>query len=107
MRELSDQKFDAEMARRLKFSTLVTLRQQQVAKERLLCRAATQTMLPPLAPVERLSARDYALLLRFQVTRFLNVLVFDSSAYERANCPRRVYHFYTLSSRYSFTRLYA
>ena len=51
MLELPEQQFDADIARTLKFSTLVTPLQQQNARERLLRCAAEQTILPPLETV--------------------------------------------------------
>lgn len=48
MQELPDQYLDTEITRTLKFKPVVTPLQKQAARDRLLTRAAEQTMLPPL-----------------------------------------------------------
>lgn len=104
MRESPDQQLDAAVVRSLKFRTLVTASQQQAARERLLRRAAAQTMLPPLQLVEpRPTLRDHASVIGRCTKRLLDWLITDSSAYERARRPPPFYQFYNAHGRYAFT----
>ena len=102
MPEYSDQQFDADVSRGLKFSTLVTPSQQQTAKERLMRRAAEQVILPPLETIEdHPTLRAHAQTLRLHTLRVFNFLVLDSRAYERVHRPFGVYEYCTTSGRYA------
>lgn len=117
MQESPDPSFNAAVSRGLKFQTLVTPSQQQNARERLLARAAEQTMLPPVEatemftplqqeiyPVAQRSLRDHATLVGQHTLRFLQLLITDSSMYERARSPLpRFYQYYNAHERYAYT----
>lgn len=105
MQELPEQQFDAQIARTLKFKTIVTTTQQQSARERLLERAAEQTMLPPLTieAVEPITLREHADTFCQRTLRVFHFLFTDSSMYERARRPPRFYEFYNPHGRYAFT----
>lgn len=106
MQELPDQYLDTEITRTLKFKPVVTPLQKQAARDRLLTRAAEQTMLPPLImPQESsVSLRDQVDLFRERTRRVLQILLFDSSMYERARCPGpRFYEYYNPHGRYTFS----
>jgi hypothetical protein len=103
MRELPEQRFDAAITRTLKFDTLLPTIQQQSAKERLLRRAVVQTVLPPLAIERPATLRDHASVIGQRTLRLLNLLIMDSSAYERARRPPLFYQFYNAHGRYAFT----
>ena len=106
MQELPDQHLNAEIARALKFRPVVTPLQKQNARDRLLMRAAEQTMLPPLMVVEteRIPLRERAQSLGYRTLRILHFLLLDSSMYERARCPSpRLYEFYNAHGRYAYT----
>ena len=102
MPELTDQQLDADIARSLRFSTLVTPLQQYNAKERLLRKAAEQTVLEPLA-AERFTLRDHAHSFRERTRRLVNFLILDSVAYERVSRPLSYYRYYGGYGRYAFT----
>ena len=102
MPEFTDQQFDADVARRLKFSTLVTPCQQQNAREMLLHRAAEQVILPPLETIaDHPSLRTHVQTLRLRTLRIFNFLVMDSSAYERVRRPFGIYEYCTANGRYA------
>lgn len=106
MQESPDRYLDAEIIRALKFKPVVTPLQKQAARERLLVRAAEQTMLLPLPVQEEqcLSPRRRAFLLKERAVRVLQILFFDSSMYERAHTPSpRLYQYYNPHGRYSFS----
>ncbi len=104
MQELRDKQLDADVARSLRFDTLVPPLRQQVAKELLLKRAAEQTMLLPLAaPAAHSGLRDHAYTLSQGTLRLLNLLIVDSSIYERARRPPRLYQHYNTHGRYALS----
>lgn len=104
MQEFLDQQFDAEAGRRLKYGVRVSAQQQHSAKERLLRRAATQAVLPPLEIVEeRATLRGHVTAFSQRTLRVLNWLLLDSRMYERARRPPRHYEFYNVHGRYQFT----
>jgi hypothetical protein len=106
MQELPDQYLDAEITRALKFKPVVTPLQKQAARERLLMRAAGQTMLSPLIVAEEqpVSFREHVHVFRDRTLRVLQILLLDSSMYERARCPSpRFYEYYNPHGRYTFT----
>lgn len=94
---------DASITRTLKFETLVTPSQHAAARARLMRSAAAQTMLPALAADENATLRDRASNLGQHTLRFLNILLVDSSAYERARRSPRLYRHYNAHGRYAFT----
>ncbi len=95
MPESPERYFEADVTRTLKFETLVTPRQQEAVRERLLSLAAAQTMLPPLAvDAERDTLRDHATTLRYHTLRLLNLLIMDATAFERARHLPRFYQYY-------------
>ncbi len=106
MRESPDPHLDAEIARVLKFKPTVTPLQKQNARERLLARAAEQTMLPPLsveAPLP-VTLLERACTLGQSTLRVLHFILLDSSMYERARCPSpRLYEFYNAHGRYTYS----
>ncbi len=104
MQELRDKQLDADIARSLRFDTLVPPLRQQVAKELLLQRAAEQTMLPPLAAATVHSGlRDHAHTLSQNTLRLLSLLIVNSSIYERARRPPRFYQHYNAHGRYALS----
>ncbi|HVU13686.1 MAG TPA: hypothetical protein VHD90_20540 [Phototrophicaceae bacterium] len=90
MPELTDQQFDADAARQLKFNTMVTASQQAKAKERLLRRAAHQIMLEPETPAP---VESRAQVIGRRTLHVLNFLIMDSKAFERAHRPWRTYRY--------------
>src|SRR4051812_29130432 len=107
MRESLDQQFDADAARKLKFAAQISSRQQHDAKERLMRRAAAQTILPPRAlAAERTTLRAYAASLGQQTRRFVNFLLLDSTMYERARRLPPFYQYYNVHGRYEFTSVH-
>jgi hypothetical protein len=95
---------DATITRTLRFATLVAPRQHESAREALMLRAATQSMLPPLqADEESATLRDRASVIGQQTLRLLNILLVDSSVYERARRPPRFHKYYNVHGRYAFT----
>ncbi|MEO8397862.1 MAG: hypothetical protein ABI700_33020, partial [Chloroflexota bacterium] len=62
MPELPDQQLEADIARSLKYDTLITPLRREDARARLLRSAAAQTVLPPVEAmqVERILLRNYA-----------------------------------------------
>ncbi len=102
MPELTDQQFDADAARQLKFNTMVTASQQAKARERLLCRAAHQIMLEPEMPVP---AQSRAHVLGQRTLRVLNFLIMDSKAFERAHRPWRTCKYENVRRRYITIRM--
>lgn len=106
MPESPDQHFGATITRTLRFGTLVTPRQQENAKERLLCCAASRAPLPALQSAgERATLRDHASVVTQCAIRLLNFVFVDSSAYERARRPPRFYQYYNAHGRYAFTAI--
>jgi len=108
MLESPNEQFDADIARNLRFSTMVTPLQQQNAKARLLLCAAEQRVLPPLESVvqratSRAALRDHIHTIGQHMLRLLNLLLLDSSIYERARKPPRLYQYYNAHGRYVFT----
>ena len=105
MQEIPDHALEASIARNLRFDTLVTSRQHQQARERLLLRAAAQTMLPPVPVLveEPPTLLDHAHTLRHHTLRFLHLLLLDSSIYERARKPPRLHEFYNAHGRYAYS----
>ncbi len=102
MPELRDKQLDADIARSLRFETLVPPLRQQVAREQLLKRAAEQAVLPPLAaPAARSGLRDHAQTLSQGTLLLLNLLLVNSSIYERARRPPRLYEHYNAHGRYA------
>jgi hypothetical protein len=107
MRESLDQQFDADAARKLKFAVRASARQQHDAKERLMRRAAGQTILPSRETVaERATLRAYAVSLSQQTRRLLNFLLLDSTMYERARRLPPFYQYYNVHGRYEFTSVH-
>jgi hypothetical protein len=107
MPELPDQQIEADIARTLKFNTLVTPIQREDARARLLRCAAEQTILPP-APVSasavaRAALRDHADSLRQQGMHLLRFLLVDSTCYERARRPPTFFQYYNAHGRGAFT----
>lgn len=95
---------EASISRTLKFETLVTPKQYASARQRLLLSAAAQTILPPLeTDAELATLRDRASIFGQHTRRLLNFLLVDSSAYERARRPPRLYCHYNAHGRYAFT----
>jgi hypothetical protein len=117
MQESPDPSFDAALMRGMKFRTLVTPSQQQDARERLLALAAEQTMLPPLDATEvslpvqeevytvsQRTLRDHAYTVGQHTLRILQLLITDSSMYERARLPSPLfYEYYNPHGRYAYT----
>ncbi len=104
MQELREELFDADVARSMRFDSLVTPMQKHAAREQLLLRAAEQAMLSSLAlPESRSPLRDHAYTLGQHTLRFLNLLLIDSSIYERARRPPRLYQYYNAHGRYAFS----
>ena len=107
MPELPDQQIDADIARTLKFNTLVRPNQQQNARERLLRSASEQTVLSPVsvvvAPAQSAVLRDYARVCRQQGMRLFRFLVVDSTCYERARRPPTFFQYYSAHGRGAFT----
>ena len=104
MPELRDKQLDADIARSLRFDTLVPPQRQQAARERLLKSAAEQAVLPPLAaPVAHSGLRDHAQTLGQSTLRLLNFILVDSSIYERARRPPRLYEHYNTHGRYALS----
>ena len=105
MQELPDKQLDKDIERTLRFETLVTPTQQHAARERLLQRAAGQTVLPPAAADDEAFSRlvEVASLFKIRSLKLLHVLILDSTSFERV--PRKPAHFYYfLDTKGRFTR---
>ncbi len=103
MLESPEERLDCDLARRLRFDTLITAEQQQQAKARLLLVAAAHTPLPPLTAAEPVSLRQRLHTARHYAVRLLELLLTDTSVYERARRPRPYYNIY---GRYAFGVIY-
>ncbi len=105
MQELRDKQLEQDITRTLRFETLVTPAQQQAARERLLQRAAEQTVLSPALEEAESASRllEAASLVKNRSLRLLHVLLIDSAALDRV--PRKPVCFhYFLDTHGRFTR---
>lgn len=105
MQELADKQLDQDIERTLRFESFVTPAQQVAARERLLQRAAQQTVLPPAVVEEAPGSRlvEVAAQFKNRSLKLLQVLLLDSTAFERV--PRKPVHFYYfLDTHGRFTR---
>lgn len=100
MPDLLERYLDDDISRTLKLETSVTPSQKAAAWERLQARAKEQSMLPPLEAEtaskevrdsERVRWLEMVYALRDGSMKLLNTLVLDSTAFERANAPKRRY----------------
>lgn len=104
MQELRDKQFDADVVRGLRFDTVASPHRQRYVKEQLLLRAAEQAILPPLEETEsRAGLRSCAYTIGQRTLRFLNLLLVDTSMYERARLPPRHYLYYNAHGRHAYT----
>ena len=106
MPESRDQQLEADIARTLKYNALVTPRQQQDARARLLNIAATQTVLPPpviAAAPARAPLREHAHSFGQRMVSFYRFLMVDSICYERARRPPNFFQYYNAHRRGAFS----
>lgn len=106
MPELLDQQLEADIARTLKYNTLVTPLQREDARARLLRSAAVQTVLPPVvvaAAPERVSLRQHAHSFGRLMMRIYRFMMVDFTCYERARRPPDFFQYYNVHGRGAFT----
>lgn len=103
MWESPEERLDSDIARTLKFDTLISAKQQQKAKERLLLAAAAH---PPVIVEESVPLSQRLYTLRCFTVRALELLLTDTSVFERAHRPRRPRPYYSIYGRYTFSMIY-
>ena len=105
MQELPDQQFEADIARTLKFDSLVTPLQREDARTRLLRSAAEQRVLPPVeaAMPARAPLREHAHSFGQWLIGLYRFWLVDFTCYERARRPLKFSQYYNTHGRGAFT----
>ncbi|MEO8393795.1 MAG: hypothetical protein ABI700_12460 [Chloroflexota bacterium] len=109
MPELPDRQLEADIARSLKYDTLITPLRREDARTRLLRSAAAQTALPPVEVVqaEHVLLRDHAHSFVQLMMCFYRFLMVDSMCYERARRPPSFFQLYNIHGRGTFINVSA